>query len=123
MKPLRPYKIDVFNIAGQSSVGSFYSNQVPQAGELVSFYNGNLSEGDPFQGWSTWKVETVMWQLAHAGSVNGMSLARESEGDVLGSYCTEIELLVWPADGPHFWKRPKWAPKREEGDNEEDDVP
>ena len=122
MKPLRPYKIDVFNMAGQSGIGSFYSNQVPQAGELVSFY-GDSFEGDPFRGWGLWRVETVMWQIAHRGSMTGLELAREAEAFVGESYCTEIGLLVWPANGPHFWKRPKWAPEQEEDDDEEADVP
>ena len=119
MKPLRPYTIDVFNIAGQAYIGSFRSNEVPRAGDNLSFLSTALPEGDPFRHWSTWKIDSVTWQMAHAGSVNALEISRESDGYVGDSFCTWIELMVWPVEGLHHWKRPAWAPTEDEDEDED----
>jgi hypothetical protein len=113
MKPMRPFRIDVFNIADQTTVGQYYAAQVPQVGELVKFFGRNSNrerEGDAFHGWFLWKVDQVVWNVASAGSRTAMDLAREIDAPPDDSgFCEWVEVLVYPAQGPHFTDTPTWA--------------
>ena len=124
MKPLPPYRVSVYNRAAQQSVGDFYTNQVPRCGELISFYGGYTRPEDPYHLWGTWRVDEVFWQMAHVGSVQWAQIAREVNIHDAAAFCTDVEIHVWPAEGPHFYKTPKWAKAaRAPEDDEEEEAP
>lgn len=109
MKPLRPYRISVYNLAAHRTLGAFYSNQVPSPGDLVTFF-GFREEGDPFSGWCMWKVDRIAWHTSQSGSMTARRLSAESEvSEDHVAFCTSVEMLVWPSQGPHYVDTPAWA--------------
>ena len=124
VKPLPPYRVSVYNRAAQQSVGDFYTNQIPQRGELISFYGGYTRPEDAYHRWGTWRVDEVLWEMAHVGSVRWTEIARETGIYDSAAFCTAVEVHVWPAEGPHFYKTPKWAKAaRAPEDDEEEEAP
>lgn len=112
MKPMRPFRISMFNIADQTHFGEFYAAQVPSVGELVGFYGDyseSTREGDAFRMCSTWKVDQVVWNVSHRASQDAFRIAKEIDGDMSAAYCEWVDVLVYPAVGPHFPNTPKWA--------------
>jgi len=113
MKPIPPYKAGVFNIADQSRVGHFWTNQVPRRGEQLHFFGRNGHDerkGDGYHMWFLWTVEQVVWGMAEAGSRGCMDLARQTDAPPDGyGICQAVELFVYPTQGPHFIDTPAWA--------------
>jgi hypothetical protein len=115
VKPLPPYRIDLFNIADQTSFGTYWSNQVPQRGDLVTYF-GSYSpsnperQGDAYHSWCAWKVDQIMWHVASPGSRTAFDLAQHAGSSFDGNgYCNWVELHVMPAQGLHYDDTPPWA--------------
>jgi hypothetical protein len=122
VKPLRPFKISVYNRAAQQRIGEYVANEVPRKGDLLSFYGNETRPGDAYHLFGTWQVDVVMWEVAHAASVSALEIARESDGYLADSFCVSAEIHVWPAQGPHWYETPKWA-KAVCASEDDDDEP
>jgi hypothetical protein len=117
--PLRPFEVSVYNRVENRPVGSYLANQVPAKGDLLSFFGHQRAADDPWYLAGTWVVDSVMWQVASAGSRSAADHARESGGGPAGvGYCTSVEVHVWPAEGPHWSATPRWARAWHENDDE-----
>lgn len=123
MKPIRPYKIAVYNRITGDQVNEFYSNQVPQRSDQLSIFAKVRNEADPFDLWGRWVVDQVVWNIAHAASVAAFAVARESEGDMAAAYCEWVDVHVWPAEGPHWTKTPRFAKVLSQDEDEDEEVP
>lgn len=123
MKSIRPYKVFVYNRITGYLFAQFYTNQVPAKGDQVTIFGDRRDENDPFHLWGHWIVSAVVWAVASSASTTAREVARQCEGDVTGAYCEAVELHVWPAEGPHWAKTPKFAkvlsPRDDEDDAEE----
>jgi len=123
VKPIRPYKIDVYNRITGAWFAQFYSNQVPQRGDQLSTFARVRNEQDPFDLWGRWVVDQVVWNVAQATSVTGFEVARECEGDMGAAYCEWVEVHVWPTEGPHWTETPRFAkvlsPDEDDGEDDE----
>jgi hypothetical protein len=107
--PLRPFEISVYNRVESRTVGSYLANQVPAKGDMISFFGHQRATDDPWYLAGSWVVDSVSWHVASAASVTAFAMARESGGDMAAAYCTSVEIHVWPAEGPHWSKTPRWA--------------
>ena len=109
MKPIRPYKIHVYNRITDEQFAEFHSNQVPARGDQISVFTSHRNPGDPFDLWGQWVVDAIVWRVAARGSMTAMEVAREADGYPGDAYCECVDLLVWPAEGPHWVKTPRFA--------------
>lgn len=107
MDTLPPYKINVYNRATEISIGHYRSNQVPREGDTITF-PGHHIEGDPFEHWSVWKIDRVIWTVAALGSSHAAQIARSHRGHG-EAVCTDVDLHVWPTNCPCYVNPPKWA--------------
>lgn len=124
MKPIRPYYVTVYNRITDYAFAQFYTNQVPSKGEQISVFANYRDENDPFHLWGRWVVDQVTWTVASSASPTAFEVARQCEGDMTASYCQEVELYVWPAEGPHWTETPRFAkvlsPDDEDDEDDED---
>lgn len=121
MNTFPPYEIAVYNRVAQRMIGSYYSNQVPQRGDQISFF-GHRIPGDPFELWGCWSVAEIVWCVASQGSVNALELIR-THGTRGEAACTRVEVHCWPTEGPFFAETPKWAKAATEPGYYDEDEP
>lgn len=121
MKSIRPYVVTVYNKITGNWFAEFYTNQVPAKGDHVTIFATHRDENDPFHLWGHWIVDAVVWGISAAGSQTAFQVAKLCEGDMTGAYCEHAELHVWPAEGPHWSKTPKFAQVLSPSYEEDDD--
>lgn len=105
----RPYRISVYNRTNEEQIGTYVANDPPRAGDLISFYPDHTKEGDPFHLWGMWRVDSVLWQVSAQGSSNGLAVMRETNGRIHEAVCWDLDVLVWPEQGPYWAKTPEWT--------------
>lgn len=105
--------------AGGSACAQYETHQVPQRGDLICAHGGSYTKGTPFQDQYHWRVDEVVWNVAAPGSYDATEwVVRRRLGSGNG-FCTSVDLLVWPAQGPHWVGDQPWMhlpPGDDEGD-------
>ena len=109
MKPIRPYRINVYNRITDDHFAEYWSNQVPARGDQISVYPSSRNPENPFNLWGRWVVDAVVWNVADRGSQTAIEVAREADGYPGDAYYEWVDLHVWPAEGPHWTKTPPFA--------------
>lgn len=104
----RPYSITVYNRANDEIVSRYIANDPPRSGDLISVYPEHTKDGDPFHLWGLWRVDAVLWRVSGRSSRNGLDIRRETNGRISEAVCWELEITVWPEQGPHWTETPKW---------------
>lgn len=94
---------------GDADLGKLISEHVPRAGDLLDYHP---PEWTGFKGQATWLVDAVRWQVAMPGSQ--WVLERIRSGQITdpsgtGHVTDDLDLFVWPVQGPHWPETPRWA--------------
>jgi len=121
VRPIRPYKVTVYNRATDRPFADFYTNQIPNKGDHITIFSDFKDKNDPFLHWGHWVVDSVVWCIAARASVTAFEVVRECDGDMSAAYCEAVDLHVWPAEGPHWTKTPKFSKVLSPPDDDEED--
>jgi hypothetical protein len=97
----------------------YYANQVPQRGDLLCL-SANWRGYGPDDRWGMWRVTDVIWMAANRGSDSARAISREQNIVDSNAYCVAAELIVMPAQGPHWAKTPPWQKLLSPGDEGEE---
>jgi hypothetical protein len=114
--PITPrFVIHLLNLAaGGDLCAQYEAHQVPARGDLVAASGGVLTKGTPFERQSMWRVDSVMWQVASPGSTYHLEWTTRRGLPLHHGCCFSVDLMVWPAEGPHWTQTPPWAYQRSE---------
>jgi hypothetical protein len=117
------FVISLLNLAaGGDRCAQYEAHQVPARGDLVCAYGGVLTAGTPFERQSMWRVESVMWLTASPGSHDHLRWTTHRGLSLDHGCCNQVDLTVWPAEGPHWAETPPWAYQRPEAGEEPENA-
>jgi hypothetical protein len=105
------FRITVLNRGDDRTVGDYAADQVPAVGDLIYMAPQGWSKDDLLRySWYTWRVDQVIWNVVTPGSPAWLEWMRSNPMNRSdGGYCQNVDVLVWPAQGPHWANRAPWS--------------
>jgi hypothetical protein len=103
--------------AGDVYLGSLLAPARPARGDLIRY---GPPEHTGFAKQYVWRVDSVVWNVAKPGStwVSDRIRAGQITQPVADGWVSDVDVLLWPEQGPFWDDRPDWAPQVEEDDSE-----